>query len=483
MQRLVDRLMPLQSQSGWSVHLPSAVSSEVLQSAKQVLNALCRSVATSPPIAVLPTGTGVSSDLPKPRKTEWLRLQTFTPRLLWSTLRSSHEVMNLLAGSPARVSYPDRGSCTWQTGRLRLVPFVSLDCAAHESRSADRDQPYLYSMDLVANSGTALVLPPESRVYMDSTICPQPVTIAVLLQLIQNQVQRTTPAIAPMLQGIPVQMRLPQQSYQRGMLQLHYRLEFQPSLVLAPSASILVKFAETGWLQRYTEAIHQQQIAQVSAQLVHQANSCRDLSPLAVILKARTVADTLQNDLAIVSRLFAVQELQLTELGNRLRWGLMHAGYEVMQLLRGVPVTLPHPSTPQLMGRLRFVVHLRLRSPDHQWTLDLMSGRLSVLPASPEPCPPCSDGHMESVPLLPATMVQSQVCAWCQPPRSLHQLQTMLWSWVKAQTPELALLRQPTPIELYPPERQAEQATGWQTGTIQLQGQFEFVPTTPCSVG
>jgi hypothetical protein len=497
MQRLVARIMHLQSSGRVLIGTRSSLLLSYVQTeTKDLIKALHRSLAarsrlnSSAELAVrtvakLPAaGIELTGCLETQR---YIWLNALTPWLVWGTSRTSHEIMRLLAGQMVRVLCPNQ---SWQAGTLRLVPFLSLRCSTDRPLNGSGERPAeRYTVDLisddwlngVSNGVPRSVLPANAGIYFDSAICQQPASVSTVLHHLQAQIQQTTPSIAPYLQGIAAQVWLPQQSWRSGKLQLHYRLEFAPLLPPPTALAPLIKFADGNWLQQYAAAIHHQQVSDAASQVTSQAMTNHRLpSATELLATACTVSDHLQNNLAIVSRLFTPQELELKELLLRLRWGLLHSSYEGMQLLRGIPVTVgtcyPHLSQPQ-PARLRFAIHLHLRSRRQAWKLDVMAEEaISEQPAEWQGIHQAN--KVMPTRLLPTTIVQSRVCAWCQSPRSLHQLQTLLWQQIHIQTPELKLLQQPTPIELYPQQLGSDLPPIWRSGVMQLKGQFEFTATS-----
>jgi hypothetical protein len=402
----------------------------------------------------------------------YIWLKTLAVWLLWGTSRSSHEVMRLLDGQTARISCPNQ---VWQTGVLRLIPFLSLRCPT--DRSIDLYTVDLISDHLIPTGMPRVVLPLDAKAYFDSAICQQPASLATLLHSVREQIQQTTPTLTPYLQGLAAQVRLPQQLWRSSTVQLHYRLEFTPLLPAPTALSPLIKVADANWLQQYDAAIHRQQLTYAVSEVARQAIANNCLPSAGLVAQACALSDRLQNDLAIVSRLFTLQELELRELLFRLRWSLLHSSYAGTQLFQGITATVLSAQDDsfefQLMGKLRFAVHLQLRSGRQVCKLDVMTGQRVAQPSRNQ------SNRDLPIPLLPTTIVQSRVCAWCQAPRSLQQLQERLWQQIHTHTPELELLRQATPIALYQQSLSPCFSPAWRSGTMQLMGQFEFTVTAP----
>ncbi|WAL60678.1 hypothetical protein [Thermocoleostomius sinensis] len=514
MQRLVQRIMNLQRSGRIGTRIRSAVLLPYVQTETQeLINALHRSLAAPPfPSRSTPsTAERFPSAVESPplakktNSTDSIGLKSLRSWLLWSTSRSSPDVMRLLKGQIARVSSPDR---PWQLGTLRLVPFLRVCCLDRTGSCTDDASTADLILDLTADrmpmpvppSVLSQMLSQDTRIYVDSTICQQPATVSVLLKNLHAQIQQITPAIAPYFGGITAQVRLPQRSWCSSTVQLQYRLEFVPLLPPPKPLSPLVKFADARWLQQYDAVIHHQQVSCTTDQIAQQSLTHKRLpSAMRVVAAAHALSDQLQNNPAIVSRLFTLQEVELDELVWRLGWGFLHSSYEGMQLLSGIPVTLFSPASAQrrsiddqlidkqtvdkqTTGQLRFVISLHVQTGCQSWTLDLISGDLisqqllsgqsttlqqrrqsSLHPAN----------HRSSH-LLPTAIVQSPACAWCQLPRSLHQLQTRLWQQIDVHTPELKLLLQPILIELYPQQPGSNFLPNRRSGRMQLTGQFEL---------
>lgn len=158
-------------------------------------------------------------------------------RLLWQMVRSSYDVMQMVAGVTAKVLQPERN---WETGMLRLVGIFQLET------------PVLcWKIDLATGeSGSAIAhLPPSAIIQSSgSDLCGQPITVENLLRRISEQF-RTVASIAqiegmeqsgiPQLDAqlwlsdeIPVDLRegqKDQKEWTSGLARLSSILEFIPT--------------------------------------------------------------------------------------------------------------------------------------------------------------------------------------------------------------------------------------------------------------
>lgn len=467
MQRLVEIIAQLRSSAiGGATDQPphpEALTLYVLEEAQDVLEAL-HTVAQAIDQAIDHT---VDQDkplnqpmaLPQSRWQGYFRLSSLVPWLLWGTVRSSDQVMQLMEGRTARLQI-DR---TWQTGMLRLMPLLSFS-ATDAVHTID-----LATGDLAIGTSCGNPLAADRLIDFDSPLGQSPVTVTALLNQLNSQIQATTAAIVPFLQGIPAELLMPQSPWQTGSIQLHYQLEFIPTsispLLLSPSPlptpaspPPCLKFTDSTWLKQYQSIITQQQLTRLLSERTNGLSEESVPSLPSLVAAACQVSEQIQTGLAIISRRFVTEELSLSQLAMRLHWCLIHSAYEVMQLLSGIPATVWLPQSTCQTGTLRFSIHLRMQTPQLEWILDLATGQSLAAPRSP---------------LSPGAIGQSYESQWCTQPISLAHLEKTLWQQVHQSIPEIKLLLQGAEVDLLE-NGEMENGQAWQPGVMQLQGNFEF---------
>ena len=463
MQRLVELVIQLRSATGNEAihhppHTPETLSLYVFEEAQDVLEALHHTDQQQQWVEP------IASSVPSAWQ-GYFWLNPLASWLLWGTARSSYEIMRLMEGCVVNCLQPDQ---TWQTHILRLVPLLSL----HVPDATYTDN--LYTIDLTTDR-VALTKQTADRIIQfgatpfgttqfPSALSQSPIATTELIARLTQQIQAVTPAIVPFLQGIPADFLIPHHPWQTGSIQLHYELEVYelefPSFSCAPSASPLstpqIKFTDLIWLEQYQALIVQQQLTSLLNWITELPVATEESFPTlsALVASACQIADRLEKGWDIAARRFVTQSLNCNELAARLHWCLIHSTYEVMQLISGIPVTLLCPHASCQTGILRFLVSLRIQTPDSEWILDLATGQAYKTDRSPLPTD---------------AIVQSETSKWCEQPHSLAHLEATIWCQIHRFVPEIKLLLQGAEIDLL------DNAQEWQPGIIQLQGHFEFV--------
>ncbi|HEY9627381.1 MAG TPA: hypothetical protein V6C84_08775 [Coleofasciculaceae cyanobacterium] len=369
---------------------------------------------------------------------DYIAIKDLTSWLLWGIARSAYGAMRLLEGTPARILQPDQ---SWQTGILRLVAQLQVKAPALS-----------HAFDLVTQQAAADVLTDDRLIQLgDSTLYPQPTTIAEAVDLLRRQIQATTPALTDFLIGTQTELLMPQQPWQPATFYLSLGFEFTPAP--PPPAAVLqprLKFTDPVWIEQYQETI-------------------AHLEPV-----PETESDCLQTDLTLTSRNFLQQEWQTNELALRLLWCFSHSAYEVMQLMSGVAVSLLQPDRPWETGTLRLWIGLTVQTPELDWGMDLMtgheSGGFSAIAQPAEITPgivPPSEVAPTTVELN--SVVRSPELPWLQQPALLEALEAQVQQHLAQTTPELLLLLQGTEVDLM------DQDGEWQSGWMQLSIGFEFL--------
>jgi hypothetical protein len=335
--------------------------------------------------------------------------------------------MRLLEGTPARILQSDE---SWQTGILRLVAQLQVKTPTLSDK-----------FDLVTQQPLSELLTDDRLIQLgDSTLYPQPTTIAEAVNLLSRQIQITTLALMPFLEGTQTELLIPQQPWQPATLHLSLGFEFTtaPTPPATPAQPSL-KFTDAAWIEQYRGAI---------------------APPVSGI---ETADDRLHTDLTLTSRNFLQPEWQTDELALRLLWCFSHSSYEVMQLMSGISVTLLQPDRPWEMGILRLWIGLTVQTPELDWSLDLMTGHeiggFSTIEL-PEIAPTVVELN---------SVVRSPDLFWLQQPALLETLEAQVQQHIAQTTPELLLLLQGTEVDLI------DQDGEWQSGWMRLSISFEFM--------
>jgi len=357
---------------------------------------------------------------------DYIAIKDLTSWLLWGIARSAYGAMRLLEGTPARMLQPDQ---SWQTGILRLVAQLQVKTPALSC-----------GFDLVTQQATPGLLTDDRLIQLgDSTLYPQPTTIVEAVDLLMQQIQITTPALAPFLGGTQTELLIPQQPWQPATFHLSLGFEFTaapPPPIAAPQPCL--KFTNTAWIEQYQGAIAQQILP---------------LEP----------GDRFQTDLTLTSRNFLQQDWPTDELALRLLWCFSYSAYDVMRLMSGSSVSLLQPDRPWETGTLRLWIGLTVQTPELDWGMDLMTGYEVGGFAAVEP--------IEIVPTRVElnSVVRSPELSWLQQPALLEALEAQVQQHIAQATPELLLLLQGTEVDLM--DRQGQ----WQSGWMQLDLSFEFI--------
>jgi len=415
--------------------------------------------------------------------TEYLELKQLASWLLWGTARSSHTVMRLMEGSSARCLQPDQ---SWQTGILRLVPLLSLsttdatyiiDLATHQCFSEPPNFPDVLAADRTIQIDLGLSDPdlsnPDLSEHIPNPGSMVPIAVAELIRTLNQQIRSTTPAIVPFLEGKTTELLMPNFPWQTGYTQLYYALEFFP--LSAPALPLLgdplIRFTNSDWLKQHQALIQDQQIKSSLAELAKlSGGNLSELNPSllslpTLVTNACQLSDRLQTGWAMISRRFVTQKLSVSELAVRLHWCLIHSAYEVMQLMSGISATLFCPHASYQSGTLRFLMVLKIQTPELEWILDLATTEVLEMHRSPLPTD---------------AIVQSPAIPWCHQPNLLGQLEAMFWQQVYRAIPEIKLLVQGAEIDLLQRGLSGKshfaENQEWQPGVIQLQGEFQFLP-------
>ncbi|MDG2617306.1 hypothetical protein P7L53_13765 [Thermoleptolyngbya sichuanensis XZ-Cy5] len=480
-------------ENGWDANTlptPEAIAPYVADEACDLLEALETSEALAAETNDR-TFPSEAADSPKPAPLwpPYCTLDSLTPRLLWGLARSAVEVMRLLESVSATVA---PAGAVRQRGRLRLAAVLEL----HAEDGSQRH-------DLVMHQPGRSPLSLDAQVYeLDGTAVSGTLTAGQILTAIAQQVELVTPALSPLLVGLPIQLLLPEYDWQPATLRLHLELEFVPgglpasselpNAVAAGAAEAsephdampsndeetlptTLQFTPGAWLQRYCTHLRDYALAHQALHL----SGCRMVSEAVFPLPAeevvpRLVADAcLLLDLQTYSPLFApIDRWQDRMPGDRLRsrllWSLSRSSPAMMQLLGGVKVRMLQPEAPWDAGTLRLLVTLKLQTPEMDWYIDLATGQMpepTVFPLAADVVLQAGDLAFEAQPeaALPPLSLQQ--------PTPLAQLTEHVMQQIETAVPEVHLLLEGAAVDLW-----SEADPEPHPATLQVLVDFDFVP-------
>jgi hypothetical protein len=494
MQRLVKMITNLRSpQSGLSPdapQTPETLAPYLVEEAYDVLEALQKNYVEPPRLDFvdLAGGRGNLEEIPaRGRWQSYFLVSDLVPWLLWCIARSSHEVMQLLEGIPAKAFKLGQG---WRTGIVRLVATLETKIPGLSA-----------SLDLATLEVNQSLLPSDTMLQSDQySACQQPTWIARFLPDLIQQIEATTPSVSRFFAGAEADALAPNHNWQSGLIQLQLGFEFvatdaiavpdfaeasvegeggeegeaiasdpSPSnaIDMAPfstpasdSSHLQIKFTHPDWLEKYSKTLLQQQIASSIQQLPtfraagekNRNLSSQSLIPL-IVRDAYNLVDLLQASPAQSNHALQ-QEIKLETLTRQLLWSFSRSAYEVMQLIGGIRVNLLQPECNWETGTLRLLSSLTSKTPEQDWHLDIATRQ------PPQP-------HV--FPLAHNVIVQSHESYWCKHPDVLGQLEAKLMQQLE-QAPELHLFISGTDAEILGDNQQ------WHSGAIQLNISFEFIP-------
>lgn len=393
---------------------------------------------------------------------DYVWLKTLTSWLLWTIARCSHDSMRLLEGQAAQVALPQQ---VWQTGVLRLVPVLAIHTPL-----------FSCCIDLATDQLVPESLPTDRLIQMKGDFCHQPTLVAKFIAHLTQEMQHTTPAIVPFIQGMALKLLIPGFSWQDGSIQLDLAFEFVPTphtSLPTPHASTL-KFTAPDWRQAYTQAVSQHywqsgfsQFACFKERLSDsetnvetnnlETNSEATLSLL--VATAYQISDRLCQSWTIASRQIANQPWTMEQFAARLMWCLMHSAYLVMQIMTGIEATVLQPQATLCTGILQFAVALKVQTPEADWEWNGTTGQLTL----PDPTD-------ENRSLSPDALIQIHALKDYHQPVLLKDLEQAIWQTIEQSVPELLLLVQGAEISLQMADME------WQPAIVRLQGQMRLTP-------
>ena len=204
-ERLVDIVAELRSpNSGWPANIPQTPENLLPYLSEEALEVL--EVWQNEP----PSNPKRGESGP-----DYIRVLDFIPQLLWYIVRSSDDVMGLLAGVKAKVSQPHQIS---ETGTLRLVVILLGDPIPS------------WCIDLVTNQeATRSLLSPGCLIESsEANITKTPTPCQQLIAHIEQKIQQATPQLKGFFESSDIQFLEPGNIWQSGKLQLKLAFEFLP---------------------------------------------------------------------------------------------------------------------------------------------------------------------------------------------------------------------------------------------------------------
>lgn len=496
MQRLMKVITDLRSpESGLPPDIPrtpETLAPYLVEEAYDVLEAVQKNYAEPPQSASLDLGGGGGDleEITARGRQSYFLISDLAPWLLWCIARSSHEVMRLLEGVPAKAFKLGQG---WRTGIIRLVAMLETKIPGLST-----------SVDLATYQVNRSLLPSDTMIQSDEySACQQPTWIAGFLPHLMQQIEAATPSVNRFFAGVEVDALAPNCNWQSGLLQLQLGFEFTATdatvfpdfaevsvegeggaiapdspAIANPAATLIeeapstsppsnspppqIKFTDLGWREKYSTALLQQQIASTVQQLPtfraagekNRNLSSQSLIPQ-IVRDACDLIDLLQKSPTPSSQTFLQQGGELAALTHQLLWSFSRSAYEVMQLMGGIRVNLLQPECTWETGTLRLLASINSKTPEQDWQLDITTGQ------PPQP-------HI--FPLAHNVIVQSYESHWCARPNVLEQLEAKLMQQLDQVAPDLLLFMAGTDVEISGDNQQ------WQSGAMQLNVGFEFIP-------
>jgi hypothetical protein len=408
----------------------------------------------------------------------YFTVRLLAPWLIWCTVRASYVVMQLMEGIVASVSESEQ---VWQTGIFRLAPVLALETNSQT-----------LPIDLATGQLIWPQLPNSASVQSEECqLCRESVPLGDLMQELMDQIQRMTPELVPLIQGLSVNALVPGQVWQTGQIRLHLTAEFivdaddlvidrmlesetlnaiaevgliTPDLhagtpVLTPMRQPLIRLTDDQWLERYIptlirEALIREPAASESSAIAR-PNSLLSMPMLtSVVSDAWQLNDSLRDSLTSSSYDSLYHSLRLSELVTRLMWCVGRSAYAVMQLMGGVRARVLQPKVMWMSGTLRLLVNLDIQTPELNWEVDIATGR------SP---------HSDAVSINQMAIVQSAHSQWCQHFTAISDLQDKLFQEVWRYHSELMLLFEGTTADIL------ISGQDWQPCSIRLRPSFELL--------
>ncbi|MFE4108023.1 hypothetical protein [Almyronema epifaneia] len=389
-------------QSGWPAQLPQTPEnmtpyvSEEIQEVIEALQAISPANEAAPPL--------------------WLQtdclIELLIAEMLWSVACSDYETMRLLEG----VKAIKQAEASAQEGILRLIVVLSLEVTGRKQL-----------LDLVTQAAPHrenwLSQPVGLQIH-DSDLCHQPLQSDQLLAQLQQRIQRTTPAVGPLLEGLDVDLLQPLQPWQRGKLQLNLQLEFIPQRAgslpppaaahppapadsppanrvplntpLADAAAVLVSGAEPAsspppvwmtlveeaWIQQFAQTVLEHSLLALLPEVAqNDALAPSSQNPAFfhwLLAETSALVEGLKDNRQLFQPAFFQQPILLCDLLSRLLWSVSRSTPTAMRLLGGVAAQQLQPDGVWQAGNLRLQAKLQIQLVQVNWQFDLSTGLVTA---------------------------------------------------------------------------------------------------------
>ncbi|NJO10310.1 MAG: hypothetical protein HC873_12355 [Leptolyngbyaceae cyanobacterium SL_1_1] len=394
-QQLLKVVQELRSpQSGWPVHLP--------QTPENIAPYVCEEIQEM--VEVLQAVPLRIKELPQLWLLHYSLIESLVADMLWSIARSDYETLRLLEGVKALLQpaiAPPR------PGILRLVAVLCLQ--------TDQRRQLLDLATRASPDPEHWLIEPVSLQIDDGDLCQRSLQSAQLLTQLNQRIQRLTPSLGPLLEGLDVELLQPLQPWQRGQLQFILQLEFVPqsadvplplpvaaafsprldlfqpaskqNLVPASSESVWITLAEPAWVQQFSQHVAQQSLVAI----LPEAAQVEGLAPVAetqtafthwLIAETSAIVEGLQDNRQLFQPAFFRQPILLCDLLPRLLWSVSRSTHAAMQLIGGITARQLQPEGVWQTGCLQLKVNLHIQMAQASWQFDVSTG-LSVDNSAP----------------------------------------------------------------------------------------------------
>ncbi|WP_204153342.1 hypothetical protein [Leptolyngbya sp. CCY15150] len=477
---LVTMVAQLQTtDSGWPSDLPQTpetLAPYVAEEIDRVLEAWSHAPPKPTPSileAIAPSG------LPQ-QTSHYIDVDTWRSRLLWAVVRGSAIAMQWMEGLEATVVLsPDAAPIQ---GQVRLVPYgiLTLEQTIAFDLTTQQQPSPLLDASVLLQSQT-----PDSQ-GLEQTPC----SVENLLALLLDGLQVTTPRLKPLLDGQRVDILQPEQTWQRGHIQLQFGFEFIPHspapsdtspldpTLLAPTPSDTADIPSpptTAGQPTPTQCAVQEpeRTALIAAVIAHQrqeaiahrAEAWQAIAQMPTVqsigdwaYQACQVTETLRHPALTYHSMLLHQAIPVYQWQRWLLWQISRSAYPVMQLLGGISVQVLQPGTAWQSGTLHLWAGLHLKTETQDLLLDLTTGQAQDQPHSA---------------IHPDAIARPRCLGWNAELLSIESLQKAVLEQCY-HTPLLDQLRSPLPVDLWNAE--SDRPT---PATLQLDLQLEFWDIPP----
>ncbi|NER39906.1 MAG: hypothetical protein F6J93_39250 [Oscillatoria sp. SIO1A7] len=497
MQQLVEIIAELRDPAGgWPSDIPQTpenITPYVLEEVSEVLDALNKDAENK-----LATGRAIGEN-PVPKElenSEFVLVEDLIPRVLWYAVRSSYHAMRLISGVPAQL-FSEQGS---SSGTIRLVAGLAgffpdgrwfIDLATREVSS--------YKEAIAPKSFRSALI--ESR----ELSLKKPVKLETLAAKLRQQIQKTNPEAARLMEARTALCLQPGRLWQKGSIQFAIDFDFfaepiaeieaepiaeiaaEPIAEIAAEtiaesiaeiaaesiAEIAAEIEATSEissgrktalpigtvfrvepsvaLDRYCQENLRQQLATAVSQI--QENFGKSFSPDSPELIPQLVA--MATDVAVrVEKSWLNRENLMDEAIHRLLWLVVRSSYDLMQLVAGVKARVLQPEREWVEGTVRLLAIFEAKTANMVWELDLSTG------VAPE----------VGTILDREAMVRSPEIELCQQLVSVENILADSIARIRETSPAVELFLNGTGVALLAPGQ------SWQSGFAQLNLVLEIIP-------